>query len=461
MERAPRSFAQARDLVAATPTTRNRYVDLLRVASIAVVVLGHWTIAVLGYRAGKFSGSNLLELNPDLQVVTWVFQVMPLFFIVGGFTNCPSWSSAQARGVRYADWLRGRSVRLLRPAIWFVAFWTLIPVVGVEAGLLPASVARTGGEEVALPLWFLAVYLLVMLAVPPLVAAHRRFGGVQVFVTLVVVAFVVDNLHFGLDLPVVGALNYATIWLALLELGYLWREGKLDAPRWLPWAMIVLGLGSLLAMVTWFDYPVSMIGLTHAPRSNAQPPSLALLALGVWQLGAALLFQAPANRWLQRTRAWTAVIVANSMVMTFYLWNMSAVVLAALLLFRTGIGPQPEPLGTAWWLLRPAWWLACAICLLPFLFGFRWAERPVGPPPLARDGTLGDVLVVGGTILAGAGLALLAAKAFPVPGSVVALPALGLALVALGALAVGVDPIAPLRRQPREAEATRSETNPT
>jgi len=448
MERAPRPSIRPRDLVAATPVTRNRYVDLLRVLSIGVVVLGHWTMAVLGYRDGTFTGANLLELNPDLQILTWVFQVMPLFFIVGGFTNCPSWASAHDRGVRYADWVRGRSVRLIRPAIWFVVFWTLIPLIGVGVGLLPASVARTGGEEVALPLWFLAVYLLVMLAVPPLVAAHRRFGGVRVLVSLAAVAFIVDNVHFGLDVPVVGAVNYATIWLALLELGSLWRSGGLETSRWLPWAMIAGGLGSLAVMVAWFDYPVSMIGLTHAPRSNAQPPSLALLALGVWQLGAALLFQARANRWLQHVRPWTAVVVANSMVMTFYLWNMSAVVLAALLLFRTGIAPQPEPLSTAWWLLRPAWWLVCAICLVPFLFGFRWAERPVVSTTLARPGWIGDVLIVVGTVAAGAGLALIAAKAFPVPDEDVLVPAIGVALLAIGSIALAVDPIAPLRGHP-------------
>jgi hypothetical protein len=443
MERAPRPTA--RDLADATPATRNRYVDLLRVVSIGVVVLGHWTMAVLGYHDGKFTGANLLELNPDLQIVTWIFQVMPLFFIVGGFTNCASWASAAERGVRYADWIRGRTVRLIRPAIWFVAFWTAIPLIGVASGLLPASVARIAGEEVALPLWFLSVYLLTMLAVPPLVVAHRRFGGWQVFAALAGVAFVVDNLHFGLDVPVVGALNYATVWLALLELGYLWREGRLDAPKWLPWAMIAIGIGGLVVMTTWFDYPVSMIGLTHAPRSNAQPPSLALLALGVWQLGAALLLQPAANRWLQRVRPWTAVVAANSMVMTFYLWNMSAVVLAALLLFRTGLAPQPEPLSAVWWWLRPAWWLACAICLLPFLFAFRWAERPAASRTMAVSGWTGTALVTLGTVAAGAGLAVIAAKAFPVPGALVLVPAIGVALFTIGALAVRVDPFAPLR----------------
>ncbi len=446
-----RSSDRGRDLVAATPDSRNRYVDLIRVVSIGVVVLGHWTMAVLGYRNGAFTGSNLLELNPDLQIVTWVFQVMPLFFIVGGFTNGGSWASAHRRGERYADWLRAKSARLIRPALWFVAFWTLIPLAGVAIGILPRSVARTGGEEVALPLWFLAVYVLAIAAIPALYEAHRRFGGVRVLSGLVIGAFVVDNLRFGADVPVVGALNYAFVWLALLELGILWREGALDARRRLPWAMAAGGLASLAVMATWFDYPISMIGLTHASRSNAQPPSLALLALGVWQFGVALMFQTPGNRWLQRPRVWLAVIVANSTVMTFYLWNMSAVVLAAVLLFPTGVAPQPAALSSAWWLLRPAWWLACAICILPFLFGFRWAERPVDPPPAARSGWPGMAGAIAGTVAAGAGFALLAARAFPVPGSIVLVPAIGVALVAASAVLVHVDPFAPLRtRRPRD-----------
>jgi hypothetical protein len=54
----------ADEVSARTPSTRNRYVDLLRVVSIAVVVVGHWTMAVLGFDDGKFTGQNLLEIAP-------------------------------------------------------------------------------------------------------------------------------------------------------------------------------------------------------------------------------------------------------------------------------------------------------------------------------------------------------------------------------------------------------------
>jgi len=161
------SRLSAQELAAATPATRNRYADLLRVVSIFVVVLGHWTMAVLAYRDGKFVGQNLLEIDPWTHILTWIFQVMPIFFIVGGFTNAFSWRSASERGVSYADSLRARSARLLGPALIFVAFWTILPFVAVALGLISSGMARTGGREVALPIWFLAVYLLT-------VAAARR-----------------------------------------------------------------------------------------------------------------------------------------------------------------------------------------------------------------------------------------------------------------------------------------------
>ncbi len=227
----------AQELAAATPAVRNRYADLLRVASIFVVVLGHWTMAVLSYHDGKFTGQNLLEIDPWTHILTWIFPVMPIFFIVGGFTNAFSWRSASQRGVSYADWLRARSARLLGPALIFVAFWTILPVLAVGLGLISSGMLRTGGREVALPVWFLAVYLLTVAAAPPLLAAHQRFGGVGVFVVLAVAVAVVDALRYGLDVPFVAFMNYALVWLAVLELGFLWRDGALTSRWWIPWVM--------------------------------------------------------------------------------------------------------------------------------------------------------------------------------------------------------------------------------
>jgi hypothetical protein len=448
MRSSARPRLTADELSARTPSTRNRYVDLLRVVSIAVVVVGHWTMAVLGFDDGKFTGQNLLEIAPWTHILTWVFQVMPVFFFVGGFTNAASWRSASKRGETYGGWLRGRSVRLLGPALVFVAFWTVLPMLAVAIGL-SSGVTRTGGREVALPIWFLAVYLGSMAAIPLLVAAHRRFG-LGVIVALVAAAAAVDAARYGFGVPFVGILNYAFVWLAILELGLLWRDGTLTQRSSTPWALAVGGLVALAALTRFADYPVSMIGLTHAERSNTLPPTLALVALGVWECGAMLLVEGAANRLLERPRVWLRVVVANRMVMTFYLWNMTAAVLAAVLLLPTGVWPRAEPLSAAWWWLRHVWIAACAICLIPFLLGFRWAERPT--PALSTSYRPSAAVALCGVGLACAGMGIVAAEAFPVQGEAPLVPSIGVACLVVGALVLRVNPFAPHRRE-RDAVA--------
>ncbi|HVL51466.1 MAG TPA: acyltransferase family protein, partial [Actinomycetota bacterium] len=98
-----------------TPPGRDRYVDFLRAFSICVVVLGHWLIAVVYIQDGEISGVNALHVIPGLWVATWLLQVMPLFFFVGGFANLVSLESIGRRGGDYAQFIRSRLDRLLRP----------------------------------------------------------------------------------------------------------------------------------------------------------------------------------------------------------------------------------------------------------------------------------------------------------------------------------------------------------
>jgi len=55
-------------------------------------------------------------------------------------------------------------------------------------------------------------------------------------------------------------------------------------------------------------------------------------------------------------------------------------------------------------------------------------------------------VALAGAVAAAAGLAVLAREAFPVQGEVVLWPSIGVALVAIGAVCLRVDPIAPIRR---------------
>jgi len=62
-------------LAAATPATRDRYIDLLRVASLGTVVLGHWLMAAVTVGDdGRAEVGNLLAVEPRLQLLTWALQ---------------------------------------------------------------------------------------------------------------------------------------------------------------------------------------------------------------------------------------------------------------------------------------------------------------------------------------------------------------------------------------------------
>ena len=96
--------------------------------------------------AGSLHRAGLLGVAPWTHPLTWVFQVMPLFFLVGGYVNALSWRHARDRGVRAtAPWLAGRvepadppagpAPRLLGRASVPVA-----PLVGTRRGVAPDRV---------------------------------------------------------------------------------------------------------------------------------------------------------------------------------------------------------------------------------------------------------------------------------------------------------------------------------
>ena len=80
-------WSQATEMAAKTPAERNRYVDFLRSISILAVIIGHWMIATAYIVDGEMNAGHLLAGRPQLHWLTWLFQVMPIFFIVGGYSN--------------------------------------------------------------------------------------------------------------------------------------------------------------------------------------------------------------------------------------------------------------------------------------------------------------------------------------------------------------------------------------
>src|SRR5262249_38055732 len=109
---------------AATPATRDRYVDFIRVLSITAVIIGHWLLSML-----TLYGAGQLPFHLPFQLVTWVLQVMPLFFAVGGFSHAKTLASLRRQGGTYGQFLRSRTARLLPPVLVLLAVWAAVAAV--------------------------------------------------------------------------------------------------------------------------------------------------------------------------------------------------------------------------------------------------------------------------------------------------------------------------------------------
>ncbi|MDX2536703.1 acyltransferase [Streptomyces scabiei] len=376
--------ASASELAAATPSTRDRYVDLLRVASLGTVVLGHWLMAAVttgGGEDGRVEVGNLLAVEPGLQILTWALQIMPVFFFVGGFSHALSYRSLRRRHPDgdsvYPAFLRARLQRLLRPTMVFIGVWgvaaVLLQLAGQGGGLLDVAL-----RLVAQPLWFIGIYLAMVAFTPPLLRLHERYGW-GAFGALVAAAGAVDVLRFALDVPYVEFLNFAFVWLAVHQLGFLRADGRLTRPYLLAGA----GLAGAALLVAYGPYPLSMVGMPGEKVSNMAPPTFALLCHGLWLVGAVEWLRGPAGRWLERPRVWRAVVAANGVSMTAFLWHLSAMlgVYGALLALRV---PLPAPATGAWWAQLPPRIAAAAVLTALLVAAFRRFERPAARAGVPR-----------------------------------------------------------------------------
>ncbi len=403
---------------------RNRYADLLRVAAIGAVVCGHWLLISVTYRNGQLSGSDALHYIGWGRWVTWLFQVMPVFFLVGGYVNALSWMSHHARGQAWTWWVRDRAMRLLWPTAVYVGVAVLAVSVARAAGTSPAETAEAGWL-VALQLWFLPVYLLLIALTPLLLAAHRRWG-LAVPAVMAAAAALVDVGVTGWHLHVIGYVNYLFVWGSMHQWGFAWQDGTLTHPRWRPYALAAGGAALLAGLLLWGPFAVDMIG-----SGNTNPPSIALLAYAAAQAGLVLAAEPALARIVARPRPWTWVRRLNGTVMTVYLWHFVPAIVVATAFYPTGVLPQPA-VGTAeWWALRPAWFALLTVVLVPLVVAVMRAERPMLrlPAGLGRPGPWSAVLLVTGLVAASVALARLAIAGFAPDGR---LPAIVLAAFVLG-----------------------------
>ncbi|WP_285777438.1 acyltransferase [Microtetraspora sp. NBRC 13810] len=380
-----------RDLIrridAATPPERDRAVDALRALAVFGVVLGHWLVTALVSDSGTLHTTSPLRHMPQLAPVSWLFQTLALFFLVGGQVGAASHASARARGTGYGRWLGARLARLVRPVAAVLVVWS------VAAGAMLASGAswetiRTLVKLVYSPLWFLLVFVALTAATPLAAKLHPLWPLAAV--TLV------DLVRYGLDGPAwLGWLNVVAGWSVPYCLGAARARGSLCG-RVTGWALLLGGAAAASGLVLWAGYPAAMVGVPGAAASNLDPPTLAVVTFGLAQCGAALLLLGPLRRVLRRPAVWVAVALVNLSAMTVFLWHQTAMI-AVTAIGMVASGPLPGlhtvPDDFGWVLARLAWLPAFALALLVCCAAFRVHEqragaererRPAGAPEVER-----------------------------------------------------------------------------
>lgn len=373
-------------LAEATPATRDRYVDALRTLALVGVILGHFFMAVVTWAPGEQVGfTNILSLEPWTRAATLAFQVMPTFFVVGGFAHATAWRSLARRGGGYADFAAARIGRLVRPALVFVGAWMVVGVVvNLTTGDEYGPILQIAGQL----LWFIGIYLIAAAFAPALLRAHDR-APVVTLVSLVGAAVAVDTLRLAADVDGVKWLNFAFVWLAIHQLGFVYADGVAD--RWgarrLGWVMLGGGVAALVALVVWGPYGWAMVSYEGEVLSNLAPPTVALLAFGVAQAGFALLLRGPATRVLQRPAVWKSIIVAGSVAMTAFLWHFTALIAVNGAWWFAGPDTAPAGGSADWWWMKVAMIGPFLILVVLLVLVFRRFDRP--PPRADVVGTSG------------------------------------------------------------------------
>lgn len=363
------------DLVGATPDRRDRYVDFLRAFSITVVILGHWLGAVVEWHGGQITGTSALDIVPGLWIVTWVLQVMPLFFFVGGFSNLVTYKGLRRLDEGAKTFLKGRASRLLRPVGIFLLFWAIVGVVASQLPWLPDEAATLALPVLLGPLWFLAVYLVLVTVAPLMLTLHARYR-LGVIIVLGAITITVDLLRFAAGVPGIGWANFLFVWLLIHQLGFFYADGTFDrVSRRLFGLMAAGGYLLMIGLAQLETYPASMVGCCGDTISNMAPPTLPIMALGIGQVGLAMLLRPSMTRWLTKPRPWKAVIVVNSSIMTLFLWHISALVVTVATLILLGF-PQAEFGSGLWWALRPLWFGLALAVLAGLVWVFGRFERP-------------------------------------------------------------------------------------
>lgn len=352
---------------------RDEMIDLLRSLATTTVVLWHWIFTVLVWREDGPHADNPIGYVSGLWSLTWVLQVMPLFFVAGGFVHSQAWARDRDKPGAWATFVKRRAVQLGVPALLLIA---VVAAAGTTIVLL-----HEGGDPwvvravllVLSPLWFLIVYMALVVTVPIWDRLDQRWGEL-VPIGLAVATMGVDLIRFRFDHPEVAWLNMVFVWGAAHQVGWSWERLR-AGPKRFGHALMLIGFAGLVGLTNMGLYPRSMVGTTStADRfSNMGPPTLPIVALLIFQVGLVVANRDRIVKWADRPEIKRFIAWLSRNAMPLFLWH--SVGFAGFYALMRMVASVPETPSLEWWLSRPLWLMGPAAFTIPLLAATRRLGR--------------------------------------------------------------------------------------
>lgn len=350
---------------------RVEFLRLVRILSLAGIVVAESLLA--------FSMRG--DAEPGwVWPLTWLLQLVPLFFLAGGHSTLLAWRATRAAGAGYGTYLVNRIGWLIRPVLAFVIAWLVIPL-SLELLEAPDESVTAFSRLIVQPLWLLGLYLLVVAVTPLMHLLHARLALVT---PLILLAGVVGLSFVGGSVAAhVGGVLVALLFAQLAfhyASGALWR-----IPRWVLVCCAAAAFGGLVVLTVFGAQP--RLQLAEPTGYAAFAPSLAgVLLIGIAQLCLVALPRQPGLRAVATSGAARAVAVVRAAPMTVYLLFLCAMLVIEGLVGVASGGVTGSGIE---WLTRPRTMLAIGLVALPTLVTFLWFERrgPGRPRPAVAVST--------------------------------------------------------------------------
>ena len=370
---------------------RDPYADFLRSFSLVVVILWHWAFTILIWNDNGPMATSPLGFTSGLWILTWLLQVLPIFFYVGAYVHTKAWERAKTRGERLWHFALRQARELAVPSAALLVTWMVLGI--VLGAVFNISWIGRAVLLVVSPLWFVAAYLFFVAMMPVTLWLHRKFD-ILVPVVLGGLAIVVDVLRFRYGVPYVEWLNMIFVWGFAFQLGYFYERisGVRHAPRYfdgsVDWAwqgerarrsaaaMMLIGLFSLVGLVFSGLYPGSMVGVP-GQGSNMAPPTVCIIALTAFQAGAAELIRPGIVRKLTSGGLFSRIMgFVTAFALPLFLFHTTGMALSRAVEWTIfGNRTEAVQVGWFWWATRPVAIIGPLLCTLPVIYLFTRRAR--------------------------------------------------------------------------------------